>query len=100
MDQHLGYGKSLFVCHEGLALKRRPPAAPIGKEAGGDRCHTGPAQVPKRTVIELALESAVPRPETPVLMHHQTDAAVDAPGKRFSLGQRWRQGLLAEHIDG
>ena len=78
---------------------RRPPAAGVGQEAGIDHRHARQydlAEFPRRNP---ALEIAVPRPETPILMHHEAELAVNAAHQVLGLAESRRQRLLTQHVD-
>src|SRR5690349_6448571 len=75
--QHFGHHEPFLVLHEGLPDEGGALAAGIRQKAGIDGCHAGKHDFPQVASVDPALELAIPGPETPILVHHQSDFVLD-----------------------
>jgi hypothetical protein len=99
VDQHLRDHQARLARHEWLALEGGTLAARIGQEAGRNGREPGEQDLAEKPVGDPRLEVAVPRAEPPVLVDHETDPGADPLDQRLRLGERGREGLLAEDVD-
>ena len=99
MDEHFRDHQLRLVLHEWLARERGPLAARVGQKAGRDHRHAREEHVAKVAGDDPALQLSVPRPEAPVLVHHEPHFALGPARERLGFGERRRHRLLAQHVD-
>src|SRR5690349_123343 len=98
MDEHLADHESTQAAERRLARKQRQPSVRLRNKRRRLHVHRGLHRTADETRIEPLLDRAIVRAESPILVHHEANAAFDGVGKLDRLAKRRRERLLAENV--